>query len=186
MQEQFSAFHHASCLYGTTVSILTGTGLDRFLGMGNDTTLGLGLSPGGCITANANLVRDLTSFQPPSQYPSQCITPSSYHHLDPQGALTCHARKPARPKDGFFWGCQHSAACCTYLQHHISYSDYTDKTPQMGLYIRNKRPLASCKSIRDKQQRFGFDLNAQLKPVWSKRSTIKLVLGLPKTYTSFP
>jgi hypothetical protein len=87
------------------LSIPTGTGLDRFLGMGNDTTLGLGLSPGGCITANANLVRDLTSFQPPSQYPSQCITPSSYHHFDPQGSLTSILVMPANPqgqKTAFF------------------------------------------------------------------------------------
>jgi hypothetical protein len=98
--------------------------------------------------------RDLTS-NPPSQCPNQCSTRSSLHHrylsyhrLDPQGPLTC--RKPARPKDGCFLGCQHSAACCTYLPHHASESysnlNRTDKMPQLRLHIPNKRPLPHAKA----------------------------------------
>jgi hypothetical protein len=67
------------------------------------------LLPGGCITADADLIRDLTSLTLLLTNALLGAQPSlrhrhlSYHHLDPQGRPTCCARNPARPKNGCFW-----------------------------------------------------------------------------------
>jgi hypothetical protein len=146
------------------------------------------LSPGGCITANADLqvIRNLTSNQCSTQ-PSLHRRHLSCHRLDSQGCPTCHARNPARPKNGGFLGCQHSVVSCISLQYHLHtlISIVQTRCRNWG-YIYETNAPRLMQSIGDKQQHFGFDVDVQLKPVWSKRPTIKSVLGLPNTHTSFP
>jgi hypothetical protein len=69
------------------------------------------------------------------------------------------------------------------LWHH-TISHIPIKAPQLGLHIAQYYSEPEViQNFRDKQWHFGFDVNAQIKPLWPPcLSTLQIVLG----FTSFP